>query len=101
MFCLPQGRLPQSRASPSYLVSDPVLLFSSFHLTMRREFDPTLPYPGNRGIAAGRHFLAAYGFDSQTANSLCFASYTYTGADNKVSNTMVQDHGFRALDDDP
>ncbi len=56
---------------------------------------------GNRGVGAGRHFITAYGFDSQTPGSECFASFTYTGNDDKVSNVMVQDHGFRALEDDP
>lgn len=59
------------------------------------------PLNGNRGIAAGAHFVSAYGFDSQTANSLCFASYTYTDGSGTIQNTMVPDHGFRALDDDP
>ncbi|KAH8665151.1 hypothetical protein BGZ60DRAFT_470789 [Tricladium varicosporioides] len=56
---------------------------------------------GNRGVRVGKHFINAYGFDSQTPGALCFATYTYTGADNKVSNTMVEDHGFRVLLDDP
>ncbi|OJJ66497.1 hypothetical protein ASPBRDRAFT_59613 [Aspergillus brasiliensis CBS 101740] len=59
------------------------------------------PLNGNRGIGAGAHFVTAYGFDSQTANSLCFASYTYTDGQGKIQNTMVPDHGFRVLDDDP
>ncbi|KAI2629291.1 putative class V chitinase [Hypomontagnella submonticulosa] len=56
---------------------------------------------GNRGVGAGQHFISAYGFDSQTSNSLCFASYTYTDANDARQNTMVADHGFRALNDDP
>ncbi|KAF2969308.1 hypothetical protein GQX73_g4255 [Xylaria multiplex] len=59
------------------------------------------PLSGNRGIGAGQHFISAYGFDSQTLGSLCFASYTYTDANNARQNTMVADHGFRALNDDP
>lgn len=59
--------------------------------------------PGNRGIGnmIGTRFITALGFDSQTANSLCFASYTYTDSNNNVHNTMVEDHGFRVLNDDP
>ncbi|ETS77353.1 hypothetical protein PFICI_11227 [Pestalotiopsis fici W106-1] len=59
------------------------------------------PLAGNRGVGAGKHFISAYGFDSQTPDSLCFASYTYTDAKGAKQNTMVPDHGFRALDDDP
>ncbi|KAJ6133731.1 class V chitinase [Penicillium sp. IBT 18751x] len=59
--------------------------------------------PGNRGngVMIGTRFITALGFDSQTANSLCFASYTYTDSNNNVHNTMVEDHGFRVLNDDP
>ncbi|KAL7621624.1 hypothetical protein AAE478_008950 [Parahypoxylon ruwenzoriense] len=80
---------------------------SSFRKTICKSQDPPKatwkfgPLSGNRGIGAGQHFISAYGFDSQTLNSLCFASYSYTGADNKRSSTMVADHGFRALNDDP
>ncbi|KAJ5970687.1 class V chitinase [Penicillium vulpinum] len=56
---------------------------------------------GDRGVGAGSRFVTAYGFDSQTANSLCFASYTYTDGNGNIHNTMVPDHGFRVLDDDP
>ncbi|ROW14913.1 hypothetical protein VPNG_03305 [Cytospora leucostoma] len=56
---------------------------------------------GNRGNANGKHFISAYGFDSQTGSSLCFASYSYTDNAGKKTDTMVADHGFRALDDDP
>jgi hypothetical protein len=63
-----------------------------------REFGPL---NGNRGVGAGAHFVSAYGFDSQTANSLCFASYTYTDGNGNIQNTMVPDHGFRVLNDDP
>uniref|UniRef100_A0A093XDC7 chitinase n=1 Tax=Talaromyces marneffei PM1 TaxID=1077442 RepID=A0A093XDC7_TALMA len=59
------------------------------------------PLVGNRGATRGAHFVTAYGFDSQTANSLCFASYTYTDSNNQIQNTMVADHGFRALNNDP
>lgn len=67
-------------------------------MKLQREFGPL---NGNRGAANGAHFLTAYGFDSQTANSLCFASYTYTDSNNQLQNTMVADHGFRALNNDP
>ncbi|KAJ6018170.1 class V chitinase [Penicillium sp. IBT 35674x] len=59
------------------------------------------PLAGNRGLMIGTRFISAFGFDSQTANSLCFASYTYTDGNNNVQNTMVPDHGFRGLDSDP
>ncbi|KAI0535145.1 hypothetical protein GGR58DRAFT_480334 [Xylaria digitata] len=59
------------------------------------------PLPGNRGVGAGQHFISAYGFDSQTSSSLCFASYTYTDVNNARQSTMVADHGFRVLNDDP
>lgn len=57
--------------------------------------------PGNRGPGIGKHFVSAYGFNSQTPNSECFASFTYTVTPGSVTNTMVRDHGFRVLDDDP
>ncbi|PLB55790.1 putative class V chitinase [Aspergillus steynii IBT 23096] len=59
--------------------------------------------PGNRGMGnmIGTRFITALGFDSQTANSLCFASYSYTDSQNNVHHTMVEDHGFRVLNDDP
>ncbi|RMZ85693.1 hypothetical protein DV736_g6556, partial [Chaetothyriales sp. CBS 134916] len=44
------------------------------------------------------HFVGAYGFDSQTAGSLCWASYTVARND---PITTVLDHGFRALPNDP
>ncbi|KAK4033108.1 hypothetical protein C8A01DRAFT_40430 [Parachaetomium inaequale] len=59
------------------------------------------PLNRNRGDGSGRHFINAFGFDSQTPNSLCFASYTYTEAPGTIRNTMITDHGFRVLDDDP
>ncbi|KAK9774049.1 putative chitinase [Seiridium cardinale] len=59
------------------------------------------PLNGQRGGGSGKNFFNAYGFDSQTPGSLCFASFTYTDQGGRVSNTMVTDHGFRALDDDP
>ncbi|KAI0419485.1 putative class V chitinase [Xylaria grammica] len=59
------------------------------------------PLPRGRGTGVGQHFISAYGFDAQTASALCFASYTYTDAKNVQRNTMVADHGFRVLDDDP
>ncbi|KAF4634253.1 hypothetical protein G7Y89_g3858 [Cudoniella acicularis] len=80
---------------------------SSFRQTVCKKKDPTKvtwefgPLNGNRGPRRGKHIITAYGFDSQTPNALCFASFTYTGQDNRVSNTMVEDHGFRVLGDDP
>ncbi|KAJ2969652.1 hypothetical protein NUW58_g9936 [Xylaria curta] len=80
---------------------------SSFRKTVCNSRDPPPatwkfgPLVGNRGVGAGQHFISAYGFDSQTSNSLCFASYTYTDGNNARQTTMVADHGFRALDDDP
>lgn len=65
---------------------------------LAREFGPL---NSNRGAANGRHFLTAYGFDQQTASSLCFASYSYTAANKIKTNTMVEDQGFRVLNDDP
>ncbi|KAI1454308.1 hypothetical protein F4805DRAFT_469461 [Annulohypoxylon moriforme] len=59
------------------------------------------PLAGSRGSGSGKHFIDAYGFDSQTPGSLCFASFTFTEAVGTVTNTMIVDHGFRALDDDP
>jgi hypothetical protein len=59
------------------------------------------PLNGNRGPGRGKHFLNAYGFDSQTPGAECFASYSYTLQGGNVDNTMVTDHGFRVLDDDP
>ena len=55
---------------------------------------------GNRGIGVGQHFITAYGFDYQTANSICLASYSYTDANNARQSTTVADHGFRGLNDD-
>ncbi|KAK0630504.1 hypothetical protein B0T17DRAFT_616152 [Bombardia bombarda] len=53
---------------------------SSFRRTICRSSDggpPATwkfgPLAGNRGIGAAKHFVSAYGFDSQTANSVCFA----------------------------
>ncbi|KAK8102995.1 glycoside hydrolase family 18 protein [Apiospora sp. TS-2023a] len=37
------------------------------------------PLNGNRGGGNGKRFLNAYGFDSQTPNSLCFATYNMYG----------------------
>jgi hypothetical protein len=47
--------------------------------------------------------LNAYGFDSQTSNSLCFGTFTfYPFSRNRIwSKSTVTDHGFRVLDDDP
>ncbi|KAI1105614.1 hypothetical protein F4804DRAFT_341082 [Jackrogersella minutella] len=67
------------------------------------------PLNGKRGSGRGKHFIDAFGFDAQTPHSLCFASYTYTvghgttTSETKVttSNTMIIDHGFRVLEDDP
>lgn len=58
------------------------------------------PLNGNRGSGSGKHFLDAFGFDSQTSNSECFASFSYT-LPGSVETTMIVDHGFRVLDDDP
>lgn len=63
-----------------------------------REFGPL---NGNRGPSRGKHFLDAYGFNSQTPGSECFASHSFTEQNGNVDNTMVTDHGFRVLDDDP
>ncbi|GFF22195.1 hypothetical protein IFM61606_08328, partial [Aspergillus udagawae] len=59
------------------------------------------PLPGSRGVASGKHFIDAYGFDEQTANSLCWATYTYTAQPGTISTSTPVDHGFRVLDDDP
>ncbi|BDD62703.1 hypothetical protein MAP00_007663 [Monascus purpureus] len=59
------------------------------------------PLNGNRGPGSGKHFIDAYGFDSQTPNSLCFASFTSTKAPGTITNTMTTDRGSRVLDDDP
>ncbi|KAK7962737.1 uncharacterized protein PG986_003562 [Apiospora aurea] len=45
----------------------------------------------------GQHFIEAYGFNSQTPQSLCWA--TYRGSNQQL--TTIADHGFRALVDDP
>lgn len=51
-----------------------------------------------RGQANGQHFIQAYGFDSQTQNSECWA--TYTKGANGAART-VTDQGFRAHPADP
>ncbi|KAK1699992.1 hypothetical protein BDP55DRAFT_213442 [Colletotrichum godetiae] len=56
---------------------------------------------GGRGPGSGKRFIDAFGFDLQTPGSLCFASYTYTRVAGAIENTMITDHGFRVLDDDP
>jgi hypothetical protein len=47
--------------------------------------------------------LNAYGFDSQTPGSLCFATFTYApfGGNRLQGTSTVTDHGFRVLDNDP
>lgn len=47
--------------------------------------------------------MEAYGFDSQTQNSLCFATFTYYpwAGNRPAATSTVTDHGFRVLDDDP
>ncbi|KAJ6037676.1 Glycoside hydrolase superfamily [Penicillium canescens] len=59
------------------------------------------PLPAGRGSGSGQHFIDAYGFDEQTVNSLCWATYTYTDQPGVISTSTVTDHGFRVLDDDP
>ncbi|KAJ6088215.1 CAZyme family GH18, partial [Penicillium sp. IBT 16267x] len=59
------------------------------------------PLPGSRGTGSGKHFIDAYGFDEQTAGSLCWATYTYTEQPGTISTSTPIDHGFRVLDDDP
>ncbi|KAJ5779984.1 glycoside hydrolase, partial [Penicillium paradoxum] len=58
------------------------------------------PFPGDdkRGGAMvnANHFIERYGFDSQTSNSECFATYKVNGR-----STTASDQGFRALPDDP
>ncbi|WYZ36481.1 hypothetical protein EsH8_XV_000034 [Colletotrichum jinshuiense] len=52
---------------------------------------------------SGKRFLNAYGFDSQTQNSLCFATFTWAPfpGNRPQGTSTVTDHGFRVLDDDP
>lgn len=57
--------------------------------------------PAGRGSGSGKHFIDAYGFDEQTAGSLCWATYTYTEQPGTISTSTPVDHGFRVLDDDP
>ncbi|KAK4870248.1 hypothetical protein LT330_005302 [Penicillium expansum] len=59
------------------------------------------PLPAGRGSGSGKHFIDAYGFDEQTVNSLCWATYTYTAQPGVILTSTVADHGFRVLDDDP
>ncbi|KFZ18962.1 hypothetical protein V501_00864 [Pseudogymnoascus sp. VKM F-4519 (FW-2642)] len=60
------------------------------------------PLPGSRGAGSRKHFIDAYGFDEQTANSLCWATYTYTDQPpGTIATSTPVDHGFRVLDDDP
>ncbi|KAK8067767.1 glycoside hydrolase family 18 protein [Apiospora saccharicola] len=59
------------------------------------------PLNGNRGGGNGKHFLNAYGFDSQTPNSACFATYKYNQQGGTEATSTPVDHGFRVLDDDP
>ncbi|KAK1953668.1 glycoside hydrolase [Colletotrichum sublineola] len=57
---------------------------------------------GNRGSGSGKRFLDAFGVDSQTPGSSCFASFTFfEGSPATRANTMIVDHGFRVLDNDP
>lgn len=57
------------------------------------------PAGDNRNVSqsAGSHFLGKYGFDSQTAGSICCA----TADMGKGVTSTVSDHGFRALNNDP
>ncbi|KFY85211.1 hypothetical protein V498_07750 [Pseudogymnoascus sp. VKM F-4517 (FW-2822)] len=58
--------------------------------------------PAGRGSGSGKRFIDAYGFDEQTANSLCWATYTYTDQlPGTIATSTPVDHGFRVLDDDP
>ncbi|KAJ5986725.1 CAZyme family GH18 [Penicillium sp. IBT 35674x] len=59
------------------------------------------PLAAGRGSGSGEHFIDAYGFDDQTADSSCWATCTYIGSPGVTSTSTVVDHGFRVLDDDP
>ncbi|KAJ5901541.1 CAZyme family GH18 [Penicillium taxi] len=59
------------------------------------------PLPAGRGSGNAKHFIDAYGFDDQTANSLFWAIYTYTDQGGVISTSTPVDHGFRVLDDGP
>ncbi|CRG92683.1 hypothetical protein PISL3812_09747 [Talaromyces islandicus] len=59
------------------------------------------PLPGSRGSGSGKHSIYAYSFDEQAANSLFWATYTYTEQSGTTSTSTPVDHGFRVLDDDP
>ncbi|KAE8326142.1 hypothetical protein BDV39DRAFT_193873 [Aspergillus sergii] len=58
------------------------------------------PEGDDRALGIGEHFIKAYGFDSQTRESLCWATYTYVINDATYTST-VSDQGFRAKLDDP
>ncbi|KAF2850135.1 glycoside hydrolase family 18 protein [Plenodomus tracheiphilus IPT5] len=50
----------------------------------------------------GNHFIKAYGFDSQTPGSECWATHTYNQLPQGfLATNTISDHGFRALNDDP
>lgn len=59
--------------------------------------------PGDPRLGANNafpHFIQKYGFDSQTVNSLCWATYQYPSNGQQAIMT-ASDHGFRALPNDP
>ncbi|KAJ5369846.1 uncharacterized protein N7496_005938 [Penicillium cataractarum] len=47
------------------------------------------------------HFVRAYGFDSQTPGSECWATYTYIDTNGAASTSTCPDQGFRGMKDDP
>lgn len=53
------------------------------------------------GATAAPHFIQAYGFDSQTAGSECWATASFNDPSGNLVISTVTDHGFRALDSDP
>ncbi|ORY13819.1 hypothetical protein BCR34DRAFT_662986 [Clohesyomyces aquaticus] len=61
-------------------------------------FDPVNPRTGARND--GKHFIYAYGFEPQTASSICFATYEFQSNKQKLLST-IYDHGFRVLNNDP
>ncbi|GFP59293.1 chitotriosidase-1 [Trichoderma asperellum] len=65
------------------------------------EFSHTPNDPRLVANSAFPHFIQKYGFDSQTVNSLCWATYQYPAANGQQAIMTASDHGFRALPNDP
>ncbi|KAM0470857.1 hypothetical protein ACHAPX_009731 [Trichoderma viride] len=60
--------------------------------------------PGDPRLVANSvfpHFIQKYGFDSQTVNSLCWATYQYPDLNGQQRIRTASDQGFRVLPNDP